>query len=218
MPHPAAAPRRRLARLVERPDPRRWGWPALPPATPDEHHLLRRSAVLVLAAPSGDEDLAFLLVRRSRRMRHHPGELAFPGGGIDPGEDPVDAALRECREETGMILPRQLVLGTLPALHVRVSGNVVTPVLAWSPHEAREHRPAAARDLESDAVGWVRRRRLVDPERRVTVCDGEGFTGPGFLTGGGVIWGFTGNVLHWILQETGWERPWDATRTHRLSG
>ena len=117
-----------------------------------------------------------------------------------------------------MILPRQLVLGTLPALHVRVSGNVVTPVLAWSPHEAREHRPAAARDLESDAVGWVRRRRLVDPERRVTVCDGEGFTGPGFLTDGGVIWGFTGNVLHWILQETGWERPWDATRTHQLSG
>src|SRR5699024_7239073 len=193
--------------------------PVVPdPATADEHHRLRPSAVLVLAAPSGDGDLAFLLVERSRRMRHHPGECAFPGGGLDPDEAPVDAALRECREETGLVVPQRCVRGTLPALHVRVSGNVVTPVLAWSPREVREHRPAAAWDLGADAVGWISLRRLVDPEHRVTVCDGAGFTGPGFLTDGGVIWGFTGNVLHWILQETGWERPWDVSRCHRLSG
>lgn len=211
------APAQQLARLVESPAPGRWGWSALPRATEGEHRRLRPSAVLVLAAPSGDGDLAFLLVQRSRRMRHHPGELSFPGGGIDPGEGPVEAALRECREETGLIVPPQHVLGTLPALHVRVSGNVVTPVLAWSPHEVHEHGPAEARDLESDAVGWFSRHRLAHPDRRVMVADGKGFTGPGFLTDGGVIWGFTGNVLDWILRETGWERPWDGGRTHRIS-
>src|SRR5699024_7237933 len=146
------------------------------------------------------------------------GECAFPGGGLDPDEAPVDAALRECREETGLVVPQRCVLGTLPALHVRVSGNVVTPVLAWSPREVREHRPAAARDLEADAVGWISRRRLVDPEHRVTVCDGAGGTGPGFRTCAGGSGGLTGKRLRRMLTEAVWVRPWTASARRALGG
>ncbi len=91
---------------------------------------LRPAGVLVacLDTPRGPR---VLLTKRSSRLKHHPGQIAFPGGKVDPGDDgPIDAALREAEEEVG--LPRVLVdvLGTLPS-HETVTGFDVTPVLAW---------------------------------------------------------------------------------------
>lgn len=70
-----------------------------------------------------------LLTKRSSQLRHHPGQIALPGGKVDPSDaGEVGAALREAEEEIG--LPRDAVdvLGTLPA-HRTVTGYTVTPVV-----------------------------------------------------------------------------------------
>ena len=71
-----------------------------------------------------------VLTKRSPRLRHHPGQIAFPGGKVDPGDaGPVAAALREASEEAGLAPELADVVGTLPA-HETVTGFTVTPVLA----------------------------------------------------------------------------------------
>ncbi|WP_419761016.1 NUDIX hydrolase [Blastococcus saxobsidens] len=171
---------------------------------------------MVVARPVTD-DVAFLLLRRAWTMRHHPGEFAFPGGGIEAGETPVAAAIRECHEETGLLVEPRQVLGVLPALALEASGNVVTPVLAWAGDGARDHQQGRWFDRETHSTHWVPRGHLADPEHRTTITDGESWTGPGFLLDGSCIWGFTANVLDWLLDELHWSRPWNRSRLHRVA-
>ena len=90
---------------------------------------VRLTPAAVLVAVHAESEM-LILTKRSARLKHHPGQIAFPGGKQDPTDPtPTDAALREAHEEIG--LPRGMVdvLGTLPA-HQTVTGFQVTPVLA----------------------------------------------------------------------------------------
>ena len=90
-----------------------------------------RSAA-VLVALTEREEPGMLLLHRPSHMRSHPGQIAFPGGGIDPGESPVEAALREAHEELG-IDPRHVrVIGPSDVYQTH-SGFEITPVLAVVP-------------------------------------------------------------------------------------
>lgn len=94
---------------------------------PPEGTLFRPAGVLVMVTLA---DGRLLLTKRSSALRHHPGQVAFPGGKVDPGDDgPVGAALREAREEVGLDPATVRVLGTL-APHLTVTGFEVTPVVA----------------------------------------------------------------------------------------
>jgi 8-oxo-dGTP pyrophosphatase MutT (NUDIX family) len=73
---------------------------------------------------------AFLLCRRASRLRNHAGQWALPGGRIDEGESPLDAALRELDEELGLRLGPDSVVGWLDDYPTR-SGYVITPVVLW---------------------------------------------------------------------------------------
>lgn len=85
---------------------------------------LREAAVLV-AVWQG----RVLLTKRASGLKHHPGQIAFPGGKVDAGDDGVvGAALREAWEEIGLAPDNVTVLGTLPA-HETVTGYRVVPVL-----------------------------------------------------------------------------------------
>lgn len=83
---------------------------------------------------AGPEDAAggaaFLLCRRPLTMRRHPGQFALPGGRLEPGEDVIQAALRETQEEVGATLGPDRVLGLLDD-YVTRSGFVMTPVVVW---------------------------------------------------------------------------------------
>lgn len=92
-----------------------------------ENRLLRPAAVLVALADTA-RGPAIVLTKRSSRLKHHPGQIAFPGGKIDAGDaGPAAAALREAREEIGLPADTVEILGTWPA-HETVTGYAVTPV------------------------------------------------------------------------------------------
>ncbi|HET8746827.1 MAG TPA: CoA pyrophosphatase [Ramlibacter sp.] len=84
-----------------------------------------------LPAPAGwSPRAAILLTRRAIGLRAHAGQWALPGGRIDAGESPEQAALRELHEEVGLQLPPQAILGRLDD-YVTRSGFAITPVVVW---------------------------------------------------------------------------------------
>lgn len=99
-----------------------------PKVTLPEGRKLRAAGVLV-AFQQGADGLDLLLTKRSSRLKHHPGQIAFPGGKVDAGDaDEIAAALREAQEEVGLNPAQVEVLGSLPP-HETVTGFLVTPVL-----------------------------------------------------------------------------------------
>lgn len=173
---------------------------------PPEDGSGRESAVLMAFAGTSDGP-AVLLIERSADLRKHAGQVAFPGGSVDPADvSHRAAALREANEEVGLDPDTVCVVSELPAIFIPVSNFVVTPVLAWweRPHEVR---PVDQREVAR--VELVPIAELVDPANRFRVTHPSGWTGPGFEAGGLFIWGFTAGLLDRLLEFGGWARPWD---------
>lgn len=209
----AAPPPEWLRRLVERAtDGAAPAFPSPPAAPPGG---VRRAAVLVLfgEGPSGPD---VLLIEKSPHLRTHAGQPAFPGGGLEPGEEPQDAALREAAEETGLDPAGVEVLACLPELWVPPSGNAVTPVLAWW----REPSDVGAADpREVAAVARVPISDLADPANRLLIrSPRRDYATPAFRVAGMLVWGFTGGVLDRLLELGGWSRPWPRDRVEDLPG
>lgn len=187
---------------------RDFGWPReQPPAS------ARPAAVLVLFGED-DDGPDVLLLRRADGLNAHPGQVAFPGGAVDPGDDgPVGAALREAEEEVGVRREGIRPVVTLPELHVPHSGFRVTPVVAhWS-----EPTPVAPVDHgETAAVARVPVSWLTDPANRLRVGAPGRHATPAFLVPGMLVWGFTAGLLSGVLDLAGWSRGWDRDDVREL--
>ena len=134
-----------------------------PPLEGDLPELRARAdvAAAVLIAITDRPEPGVILTVRREHMRTHAGQIAFPGGRIDPGEDAVAAAIREAHEE--VLVPPQLVevVGAIEPYRT-VTGYVVTPVLGVLPPdialEPHEHEVA---DLFEAPLGY-----LLDPSNQ----------------------------------------------------
>jgi len=153
---------------------------------------LRAAAVAVAIADEGSgarfagirqpagwsTEAALLLTKRAGGLSSHAGQWALPGGRIDAGETPEQAALRELHEEVGLQLDENSLLGRLDDFVTR-SGYVITPVLVWAgaarellpnPQEVRSiHRIPVDEFLRADAPMLEHRADSAQPVLRMPV-------------------------------------------------
>jgi len=155
-------------------------------------------AAAIVPLHEKDGEVHVVLTRRPQHMRRHAGQLSVPGGRIDPGEEPLDAALRETEEEIGLPRSRVDVLGRLSETLVLQTAFRLTPWVASVPYpypyvaqpgEVEEilHVPLAA--LERPGVHRVEPREAYGMRLDVHY----------FTVGDEVLWGATARVIVELL-------------------
>jgi len=168
---------------------------------------LRQVSSAVLAAvfeEAGEARLIF--TRRSTALRSHRGEVSFPGGRLDPGEGPVEAALREAEEEIGLDSALVTPVGWIHPVFTLASGSLIMPVVATV--ETRPHLRASPAEVER--IFDVSLRELADPAvfheerwriegREIPDSADNSFAVWFFEVKGEMIWGATARMIHELL-------------------
>lgn len=162
---------------------------------------LRPAAVLAALAPRA-EGLSVILTRRADHLSRHAGQVAFPGGRVDPGDHgPAAAALREAHEEIGLPPDQVEVLGGFEAYET-VTGYCVAPFVGLAPADFTP-RPDPAEVAE---VFEAPLRYLLDPAN--TRCEGQVWRGAErrYYTinfEGRRIWGATAGIIAALRRRLG---------------
>lgn len=170
------------------------------------HKVPPRAGSVLILLYEADGRIKFPLIRRSEYLGAHSGQISLPGGKAEPGEDPVETAIREAEEEIGINGKHLNILGRLSEFYVIPSNFLVTPVVAAAteqpqftpdPHEV-------ARIIQGDL------QNLVHPEAvRTTEIMAAGeyrMQAPHFEIEQEIVWGATAmilNELRVVIQEIG---------------
>ena len=143
---------------------------------------------------NASDEWAITAIVRPAHMKFHPGQIALPGGMVEPGETPLEAALREFEEELGTTATAVNVLGQLTPVFVFASGAAVTPFVAFSPNSLQwQPNPA-----EVESVLEIPLSELLKPTVRGKHTIRRGlFTmkAPHFSLAGQHVWGATAMIL-----------------------
>jgi 8-oxo-dGTP pyrophosphatase MutT (NUDIX family) len=157
-----------------------------------------RAGVLVLLYP-WNGSLFLVLTRRTEQMRQHQAQISFPGGRQESGEDLVQTALRETKEELGIQPDSPRLLGALTPLYIPPSNTCIHPVVA-----TLLQRPEFVRSpKEVEEVIEVPLAHLRDPinvHEEIWTLRGIPVRVPFYLFKGNKIWGATAMVLAELLE------------------
>jgi len=164
------------------------------------------AAVLVALFEEHGEARVLLTVRSSR-LRSHQGEVAFPGGKLDPGEAVDEGARREAEEEVGLDPASVTVVGQLTSMPTVSSNTLMTPVVAVlagrpvttpAPDEVSRVFDVALIELVGDGV-WAEELWAVPGRQGTDGLPGGEFPVWFFTAAGEIIWGATARVLTELL-------------------
>jgi 8-oxo-dGTP pyrophosphatase MutT (NUDIX family) len=167
---------------------------------------IRPAAVLI--AVTDRPDPGVILTHRPQAMRAHPGQVAFPGGKLDPGEDALTAALREAHEELGIKGEDIKIIGASDRF-VTGSGYDVTPVLGLVPPDLPlQPNPAEVASWFEPPLGFLLDRANHIPRelpwgsglRHTIEIDWQGHR----------IWGVTASILANLSRRLAWHGRFDG--------
>lgn len=167
----------------------------------DDGHLELSGSPLpaaVLIAVTERPEPGVLLTHRPEEMRSHPGQVAFPGGKMDPGETAIEAALREANEELGILQQDVKVIGTSDRF-ITGSGFDVTPVLATVPPDL----PLVPNPAEVSAWFEAPLRFILDPANHTSQSAfwrGQQREYLEIAWEGHRIWGITASIIYNLSQ------------------
>lgn len=156
----------------------------------------RRRAAVLVALCLDDDALHVVLTRRRADMRIHPGQVSFPGGRQDNGEELRDTALREASEEIGLAPEAVEIVGALPPTPTFVTDFAIHPFVgliepghAWRPSET-EVAAVIEPAIDELRAGWAL--RPVQTPRGT-------FTADTYEVGDDLIWGATARIIRDLL-------------------
>jgi 8-oxo-dGTP pyrophosphatase MutT (NUDIX family) len=156
----------------------------------------RQAAVLVPLLDRPDGGPALLFTVRAAHLPHHAGQIAFPGGRFEPGEDAIGAALREAREEVGLEVHGDDVIGLLDD-HPSPYGMIATPVVARVPWPAVLE--LQVEEVSETFIVPLARLASTRPSFEDRVTNGVARRLHRYDVDGYSIWGLTGNVVKDLL-------------------
>jgi 8-oxo-dGTP pyrophosphatase MutT (NUDIX family) len=154
------------------------------------------AAVLVPVLAAGP-NLRVVFTKRSDALSRHAGEISFPGGLADDGENAASAALREAQEELGLRPSDVELLGALPSVHTRVTGILIVPFVGLL-HRDPAFTPNA--DEIADVLEFSLSDLIAAASEREFEHEGVTYLTEVFEMNGHVIWGATARILSSFLQ------------------
>ena len=156
----------------------------------------RNSAVLVLF--SLDEPHSILYTVRNEQLANHGGQISFPGGRQDPGETPLETAMREAEEEVGIRPDQYQIIGCLSPLFVPPSRFIIQPWLAF----CDKRPPLTLHTREVSEAFWVDVDELMDfkkVKKRELLYLGEKLVYPYWDVHNVPLWGATAMITSEII-------------------
>jgi 8-oxo-dGTP pyrophosphatase MutT (NUDIX family) len=158
----------------------------------------RRLAAVLLLFDARDERLPLLFLERTAHLRHHAGQIGFPGGGIEPADGTVvTTALREAHEEAAIPPEAVEVVGLLPPFLTAISDNWLTPVVGLHDCEI-ELRPDS---FEVARLFRLHLTALMTAPHTVRTLSHEGRSREVhfYEVDGNVVWGVTAAIVHELI-------------------